>query len=74
MEKQKLIEALEKSELVSDPEMITELLEQSEGFLKAAYPTAKLTPQTVIGMAQLVLFFEDGIDDESEPEPELENE
>lgn len=67
MNKENLTKALENSEFISDPETMNALLLEADQILTAAYPDQIVSPQAVVGMAQLIMYFEEGIDEE-EPE------
>jgi len=73
MNRENLTKALEKSQFISDPETMNELLFESETLLTAAYPDQTVTPQAVVGMAQLIMYYEEGAegDDELPEEPEI---
>ncbi|MCT4588344.1 MAG: hypothetical protein N4A71_11015 [Carboxylicivirga sp.] len=59
MNKQNLIKALSKNEFVSDPDGIADLLEQSHNVLAESYPDATITPEATVGLAQLIMYYED---------------
>ena len=69
MNKEALKKSLEKSEFISDPETMEALLIESDKHLAAAFPGKQVSPQAVVGMAQLILYYEDGVDlPEEEPQ------
>ncbi len=60
MNKETLKKSLENSEFISDPETMEALLIEADTHLKSAFPGKQVSPQAIVGMAQLILFYEDG--------------
>ncbi len=65
MNKVKLNEALKKSQFLSDPEVLADLLAEAWEITNAAWPNSSAAD--VLQMAKLMLYYEDGFDLE-EPE------
>lgn len=68
MNKENLKKALEKSDFISDPETMHDLLSDADNILQAAYPGKIVTPQAMVALAYLMLYFEDGAEMPEETE------
>lgn len=66
MNAEKLLATVSNSQFVSEPEMMVELLQEAHGMVKAAWPDREPTPGSVLNMAKLILFYEEGFDVEEE--------
>ncbi|MBN1186694.1 MAG: hypothetical protein JXB49_30735 [Bacteroidales bacterium] len=65
----KLSATIAGSQFVSEPEMLVDLMQEAHGMVKAAWPNEEPSPECVLSMAKLILFYEEGFEvDEEELE------
>lgn len=62
-------ETVKKSQFISEPEMITELLQEAHGMCKAAWQDQEPSPESVLTMVKVMLYYEEGFDVEEEELP-----
>jgi hypothetical protein len=69
MNVEKLLATAKNSQFISDPEMLTELMQEAHGMVKAAWPNLEPTPESVLTMVKVILFYEEGFDVDEEEAP-----